>query len=353
MARKLPKEGRRHHRSRLDRLDHGATNSPTKASTSSRSSAGRGAMRRRIFRRATCRTNFATASATSCSCGRTRLTFTFRNKIDQTALPIRNWGAFMPPNGVGGGGVHWNAEMWRFLPSDFVLKTHLTRALRRDFLPADMTIQDWGITYDELEPHYDRFEYLCGTSGHRRQSQGPDQEGGNPFEGPRSRPYPTPAQPQPFSHTLFGKAARELGYKPFPQPSGNLSHGLYQSARAADGSVHLLRILRMVRLQQLFEGQPANHDPARAGPQIELHGARQFRGRQDQHRQIRQACNRRDLRRQQRRGMGAAGRPRDPFRLLDVQRAAYAAFRDRPAVRPRRQHRRDRAQLHPSDDLVA
>ena len=26
-----------------------------------------------------------------------------------------------------------------------------------------------------------------------------------------------------FSHTLFGKAARELGYKPFPQPSGNMS----------------------------------------------------------------------------------------------------------------------------------
>ena len=64
-----------------------------------------------------------------------QLTFTFRNKMDQTALPIRSWGAFMPPNGVGGGGVHWNAEMWRFLPSDFVLKTHLTAALRRR-LPA-------------------------------------------------------------------------------------------------------------------------------------------------------------------------------------------------------------------------
>src|SRR4051812_35765557 len=29
-------------------------------------------------------------------------TFTFRNKMNQTALPIRHWGAFMPPNGVGG-----------------------------------------------------------------------------------------------------------------------------------------------------------------------------------------------------------------------------------------------------------
>jgi gluconate 2-dehydrogenase alpha chain len=152
-----------------------------------------------------------------------QLTFTFRNKSDQTALPIRSWGAFMPPNGVGGGGVHWNAETWRFLPSDFVLKTHLTQRYGASFLPDDMTIQDWGITYDELEPFYDRFEYLCGTSGTAGNLRGQIMEGGNPFEGARSRPYPTPAQAQPFSHTLFGKAARELGYKPFPQPSGNLS----------------------------------------------------------------------------------------------------------------------------------
>jgi len=150
-------------------------------------------------------------------------TFTFRNKIDQTALPIRTWGAFMPPNGVGGGGVHWNAETWRFLPSDFVLKTHLTERYGAAFLPPDMTIQDWGVTFDEIEPYYDRFEYLCGTSGQAGNLKGQIQDGGNPFEGPRSRPYPTPPQAQPFSHTLFAKAARELGYKPFPQPSGNLS----------------------------------------------------------------------------------------------------------------------------------
>ena len=63
-------------------------------------------------------------------------TFTFRNKMHQDALPIRSWGAFMPPNGVGGGGVHWNAETWRFLPSDFVLRTHLTQRYGAKFLPA-------------------------------------------------------------------------------------------------------------------------------------------------------------------------------------------------------------------------
>lgn len=148
---------------------------------------------------------------------------TFRNNLDQTALPVRTWGAFMLGNGAGGAGVHWNAETWRFAPTDFVLKSHLTQRYGAGFLPPDMTIQDWGITYNDLEPHYDKFEYLCGTSGTAGNLLGKIQDGGNPFEGPRSRPYPTPAQPQPFSHTLFAKAATELGYKPFPQPSGNLS----------------------------------------------------------------------------------------------------------------------------------
>ena len=69
-------------------------------------------------------------------------TVTFRNKQGQTALPMRTWGSFMLPNGVGGGGVHWNAETWRFLESDFVLRSHLTRRYGAKFLPDDMTIQD-------------------------------------------------------------------------------------------------------------------------------------------------------------------------------------------------------------------
>jgi gluconate 2-dehydrogenase alpha chain len=32
-------------------------------------------------------------------------TVTFRNNAGQTALPVRNWGAFMLGNGVGGGGT--------------------------------------------------------------------------------------------------------------------------------------------------------------------------------------------------------------------------------------------------------
>ena len=150
-------------------------------------------------------------------------TMTFRNNVNQTALPIRTWGSFMPPNGVGGGGVHWNAETWRFLPSDFQLRSHLVQRYGEKFLPEDMTIQDWGVTYDEMEPYYDKFEFLCGTSGKAGNIRGEKQAGGNPFEGPRARDYPTPPQKQPYAPTLFAAAAQEMGYSPFPQPSGNLS----------------------------------------------------------------------------------------------------------------------------------
>src|SRR6202162_391109 len=152
-----------------------------------------------------------------------QLTFTFRNKMSEQALPIREWGAFMPMTGVGGGGVHWNAETFRFLPSDFVLKTHLTQRYGAKFLPEDMTIQDWGVTYDELEPHFDRFEYLCGVSGKAGNIKGTIRAGGNPFEAPRAREYPTPPMKEPYFGALFRKGANELGYHPYPQPSANLS----------------------------------------------------------------------------------------------------------------------------------
>ena len=150
-------------------------------------------------------------------------TLTVRNNARQTALPMRTWGSFMPGNGVGGAGVHWNAETWRFLPTDFVLRSHLEGRYGKGFLPDDMMIQDWGVTYDELEPYYDTFEKLCGTSGKAGNLRGEIQPGGNPFEGPRSSEYPTPPLKQGYMHHLFAEAASKTGHSPFPQPSGNLS----------------------------------------------------------------------------------------------------------------------------------
>ena len=47
----------------------------------------------------------------------------------------------------------------------------------------------------------------------------------------------------PSAITLFAKAARELGYKPFPQPSGESLHALSESAGSASGAMHVLRLL--------------------------------------------------------------------------------------------------------------
>ena len=89
-------------------------------------------------------------------------TLTIRNTMDQEALPMRHLGSFLLGTGVGSGGVHWNGQIWRFLPSDFQTKSHnQQRYGANSVTDYDLTVQDWGVTYDELEPHYDTFEYLC------------------------------------------------------------------------------------------------------------------------------------------------------------------------------------------------
>jgi gluconate 2-dehydrogenase alpha chain len=150
-------------------------------------------------------------------------TLTFRNNIGQEALPIRQFGSFLPGNGVGGAGVHWNGQTWRFLPTDFTVRSHLEQRYGKAAIPPDMTIQDWGVTYDELEPYYDQFEKLCGISGKAGNLKGVIQKGGNPFEGARSDEYPTPPMRMPYGPALFAEAAAAMGYHPFPQPSANLS----------------------------------------------------------------------------------------------------------------------------------
>ena len=151
-------------------------------------------------------------------------TLTVRNNISQEALPMRRLGSFLLGTGVGSGGVHWNGQIWRFLPSDFQTKSHnQQRYGAKAVTDYDLTVQDWGITYDELEPHFDRFDKLCGTSGKAGNLRGQIQPGGNPFEGPRSDEYPTPPMPQTYGPTLFGEAAAKMGYRPFPHPTGNLS----------------------------------------------------------------------------------------------------------------------------------
>jgi len=150
-------------------------------------------------------------------------TVTIRHGIQDTAAPYRKYGSFILGNGVGGAGTHWNGQLWRASPEDLRLRTHIEQRYGKKFIPADMTIQDYPVSFEELEPHFDHFEKVCGVSGIAGNLRGQIRPGGNPFEGSRSDEFPTPPLPPIHVARLFEKATAELGYKSFPVPSANSS----------------------------------------------------------------------------------------------------------------------------------
>ncbi len=127
--------------------------------------------------------------------------------------------AYSRVKGVGGSTLHYAAMVPRLHESDFA-----TRSI-------DGVGEDWPITYADLEPYYTRVEYELGVSG-------PD--GANPFEPPRSRPYPTP--PHPFnlaSRTVKGGADRlglHLVREPLALPSVDWQG---RSACVRSGTCHM------------------------------------------------------------------------------------------------------------------
>jgi gluconate 2-dehydrogenase alpha chain len=163
-------------------------------------------------------------------------TVTFRNAPHQTALPVRRWGAFLPGEGVGGSGVHWGGLLWRNLPTDFRIRSTLTERYGAKAIPDDMTIADWPVSFAELEPHYDRFDKLCGASGQAGNLRGKIKPGGNVFEGPRSSEYPNRPIKSSRGGLIFADAAKSLGYHPFPAPVAIASAAYTNSEGVALGA---------------------------------------------------------------------------------------------------------------------
>jgi gluconate 2-dehydrogenase alpha chain len=152
-----------------------------------------------------------------------RETWTWRPNPQSPSLPMRQYGSFNPGEGLGGAAVHWSGQLWRYLETDFRYRSHVTERYGAKKIPVGCTVQDWGITYDDLESYYDEFEYDIGASGQAGNVRGKKFANGNPFEAPRSRHYPNPPlEVTPMGET-FASAARELGLHPFTQPSGILS----------------------------------------------------------------------------------------------------------------------------------
>jgi gluconate 2-dehydrogenase alpha chain len=150
-------------------------------------------------------------------------TVTLRHNPNQRALPLRHFASFFPGSGVGGAGEHWNGEFPRMLPDCFALLSNTIEKYGAERLPEDHSIQDWGVTYDELEPYYSCAELLLGISGKAGNLRGKRIEGGNIFEGWRSAEYPNPPIKIPYFSTLFRDAAKALGYHPYPIPAATIS----------------------------------------------------------------------------------------------------------------------------------
>jgi choline dehydrogenase-like flavoprotein len=120
-----------------------------------------------------------------------------------------DWGYATQTAVVGGGMLTYGGLMWRRPPVDFRMKSEYGH------LPGT-TLEDWPVTYDELEPCFTKAEYEMGVSG---------EAAVNPFEGKRSKPYPLPPVEIQPGDKLIQTVAKRKGYHPFIIPLGILTEG--------------------------------------------------------------------------------------------------------------------------------
>jgi choline dehydrogenase-like flavoprotein len=109
------------------------------------------------------------------------------------------------PACVGGGTVYYGAMAWRFQAETFRLRSYFGP------IPG-ANLEDWPISYDDLEPCYEKAEYELGVSGDE-----------NPFGPPRRKPLPLPPVADNREAEVLFPSARRLGWKPFHTPLAILS----------------------------------------------------------------------------------------------------------------------------------
>lgn len=102
---------------------------------------------------------------------------------------------------VGGSSVRFGGNATRFVAAEFQ-----QRARGRTL---GLEVEDWPLTYEELEPWYARAERELGVAG---------LHDANPHGPPRSGPYPLPPYPRSSAGAIFENACRSAGMHPFPAP---------------------------------------------------------------------------------------------------------------------------------------
>lgn len=123
---------------------------------------------------------------------------------------------------VGGGTVHYAAMSFRLRPEDFQVFDAFGP------VPGG-NVHNWPFEYDDIEPYYTRTEYLIGVQGldpgapaiYSPRTGGlssPLTLTGNTAQAYRSKPFPMPPGPGKIDNLLFAKAAKDLGFHPYPCP---------------------------------------------------------------------------------------------------------------------------------------
>ena len=138
---------------------------------------------------------------------------------DGPSSPTRRAQIHPMMNAVGGTSIHYWAQSWRLNPWDFKARSEATKRYGPTAIPARSTLEDWPLTYDDLEPYYDIVEHEVGVSGKAGNIQGKPDPAGNVYEGPRQREYPMPPLRGSGFTDHMADAARLLGWKPFRPPA--------------------------------------------------------------------------------------------------------------------------------------
>lgn len=102
---------------------------------------------------------------------------------------------------VGGGTFSYGAMAWRFMPQDFRMRSTYGAV-------EGSTLEDWPISYEDLEPYYEKAEWEIGVSGAAEPLQKPA----------RKKPLPMPPLADSQEHVLLEAAAKRLGLHPFHIP---------------------------------------------------------------------------------------------------------------------------------------